>query len=225
MRGKRKSTSLLVVLTIVMVSQFLGSTSLAAPIGDNKNNIQGEINLLSIIEDNSRTPKDVEVKGPFTLHELAKELAAIEEISVDEAIKILSSKNGGIQTMAQRDYYTYTRSVRVTSEYRPKVTFYCEVLRQDFQVLSFFSVKHASLDRKYNGMSKQFGGELYYNLERNDRLYYELNGDFYDNGTTTSSGGFEIGLGDEAKIKFNISYSSNFYEYCSYRDRIYASDK
>ena len=51
-------------------------------------------------------------------------------------------------------------------------------------------------------MSKQFSGSLYVNLEQADRIFYIINGDFFDNGTTTLSGGLNIGIGEGASAKF-----------------------
>ena len=68
--------------------------------------------------------------------------------------------------------------------------------------------------RKYNDMTKQFGGTVYTNLEDANSIYYIVNGDFYNNGTTTGGGGVNIGVGEGVSLNFNLSYSSNEYAYC-----------
>lgn len=76
------------------------------------------------------------------------------------------------------------------------------------------SIKYFNIDRNYKGTSKQFAGTLYANLETGKRLYWDLNGDFYENGTTTVTGGGSLGIGETAKANFSLSYSTQFFAYC-----------
>jgi hypothetical protein len=64
-----------------------------------------------------------------------------------------------------------------------------------------------------NGISKQYDGTIYTNLESAAKIFWIVNGDFYNNGTTTGSGGVSIEVGQSATVNFNISYASNHYKY------------
>lgn len=208
-------------MTLVIALVFCSTGILAASAESSSTNILNEIDMLSIIEGDLETPEGDEIKGPFTLDEIAKEMATIEGISVKDALQKLSSGNDKIEPSGVSDYYTYTRSVTVTSTYKPKLVFYCNIVRVDIQPIIFLKIEHASLNRSYNGTSKQFAGHIYYNLENNTRFYYELNGDFYNNGTTTYTGGASVNVGEYDTINFSVSSSSNFYKYCYDSGRIY----
>ncbi len=73
------------------------------------------------------------------------------------------------------------------------------------------------MDRNYKGISKQFGGTVYTNLEDSNRIYYIVEGDFYNNGTTMGGGSIKIGVGEGSSAEFHASNATNFYAYC-YKD-------
>lgn len=87
---------------------------------------------------------------------------------------------------------------------------------------SIEEVLYANIDRNYNGVSKQFDGDLYYKLEAKNKLFWDLNGDFFNNGSTSSSGGISIGLGENTILAFNVSFSStsNHFAYCHKSGRV-----
>lgn len=95
--------------------------------------------------------------------------------------------------------------------------FYCEVSVGDgvWGIVSIYSVQ---MNRMYNGISKQFSGDVQVWLRGPLSIEYVVNGDFYNNGTTTTSGGTNLNLGiDEvATIGFSASSttSTNHYQYC-----------
>lgn len=150
--------------------------------------------------------------------DVLKELMKQRNISIDDAknmIKednIIYTKNG---KQVRATYRTFTKSVEVKANvYKPKIQWYCETSEYG-QYHGIVKIKRTSLDRSYNTLTKQFSGDLYSNLESADKIYYELNGDFYNYGTTTYSGGVEIGIGKYGTIKFSISNSSGHYAYCN----------
>lgn len=146
----------------------------------------------------------------MTYDELINEVIKNENLSVEEAKKFL-----GINDMLRNgDYYrTYTYRVQVTSSYKPTIVFYCKTSEWN-NYRGIISVLNTSLNRSYNGVSKQFSGTLYTNLEDAETIYFELNGDFYDNGTTTFSGGTSIKVGEKTTINFGINYATSYFKYC-----------
>ena len=71
------------------------------------------------------------------------------------------------------------------------------------------------MDRaSFSGLTKQFGGTVYANLEDGGTIYWIVNGDFYNYGTTTTNGAVDIGLGEYASINFGASNTTNQYAYC-----------
>lgn len=110
-----------------------------------------------------------------------------------------------------------TLTVENRPSYKPTLDFYCEVSVGDgvWGIMNIYSVQ---MNRSSNGLSKQFDGDVQVWLRSAERIEYIVNGDFYNNGTTTSSnsGGIEINIGDYGKIIFGASSTttSNWYGYC-----------
>lgn len=116
------------------------------------------------------------------------------------------------------DYWTIYDVCKVTSSYKCRPYFYAYArfaggtgYPEEIQ-----KVQYANIDRNDGGTSKQFSGTLYYHLEKSDKLHWDLNGDFYNNGTTSVGTNASIGLGQAASISFSASSStsSNHYAYC-----------
>ncbi|MNR55418.1 hypothetical protein D3C85_1757870 [compost metagenome] len=72
------------------------------------------------------------------------------------------------------------------------------------------------LDRESSvtGASKQFAGELKAEITSNDptKIWWLVNGDFYDNGTTSISGGVQAD-GKIWKGNLSVQYATNHYKY------------
>lgn len=142
-------------------------------------------------------------------------LASKEKDEMIEKVDVISK---------QKDAYDYWRIYdvcQVTSSYtcRPYFYTYSEFATGGYPA-RIIEVLNANIDRNYNGISKQFKGSLYYHLEASNKLYWDLNGDFYNNGSTTYSGGVSIKVGGSTTVNFSISGSSNYYAYCNKYDRV-----
>lgn len=73
---------------------------------------------------------------------------------------------------------------------------------------------------KSTPQSKQFSGHVYTNLEASDRIYYSVDGTFYNNGETTVAGstGANTGLFD---VNYSVSYASSYYADIDFSGRWY----
>ncbi len=177
-------------------------------------------NYLDLSElDLSETSDDVIISEPLTYDQLAKKLADDNNISVEEAKEILgepkTSKEQGLNSLnatpsSYAQYRTLGITVTVNSSYKVVISCYCETSETP-QYLGIIKILYTTLMRDYNGLSKQFSGNLYMNLETAYRIYYSISGDFYNNGTTTFTGSVEVGLGEGSNISFSVSNSSNWY--------------
>lgn len=137
-------------------------------------------------------------------------------IDKEKAVKSLEESKLNKNLRINSWYTTIEDSIYVTDSYSVKVKFYIQA-EGGHGVYFIRKVLNATLDRNYNGLSKGFSGELFYNLESKTSLYYLLNGDFYNNSNTIVSGGISIGLNESTKISFGVSNSSNHYKYI-YKD-------
>lgn len=113
------------------------------------------------------------------------------------------------------DYWTIYDVCKVTSSYtcRPYFYAYAEFASGGYPH-EIQKVLYANIDRNDDGVSKQFSGSLFYHLEKYNKLHWDLNGDFYNNGTTNVGGSVEIGVGEKTSVGFSVSYSKNHYAYC-----------
>lgn len=194
------------------------------------------------LKSNKATSGTIDLNDPntkfsevLTFDEIVKEIAVDQGISENQAAnQLMSSQNSkilesaisplgtsSVSTLAAT-YRTITQSFTVTSIYKPSVKFYTQT-SEGGGYWGIVTILNVGMNRSYNGISKQFGGTVYSNLETAARIFYIVNGDFFNNGTTTVSGGGEVavGVGASATVNFNLSYSSNFYKYCYVEGRIY----
>ncbi|WP_114497573.1 hypothetical protein [Fontibacillus phaseoli] len=152
----------------------------------------------------------------LTFDELVSTYANDSGISIEQARKtLLSNFNSGrtkSSTISPKlaTYRTFTAQLNAMSNYKPSLKFYCETTEGDY-FHGILTVLSTTMNRVYQGTAKQFSGTVYTNLEHANRIHYIVSGDFYDNGTTTISGGGKANIGESFEITFGVSYSSNWY--------------
>jgi hypothetical protein len=160
-----------------------------------------------------------------SFEQVKSEIIANKQIELEnsgDVVKSLDKKSySEIEVMvSSATYRTITDQFVVTSIYKPYLKFYCET-SEGGGYWGIVKILNVGMDREYNNITKQFGGTVYSNLENAGTIFWIVNGDFYDNGTTTAGGGVEIPIGGSATVSFNVSYSSDHYAYCYEEDRYY----
>lgn len=125
-----------------------------------------------------------------------------------------------VSSLRSSTFRTFSDRVDVNDNYRPSVKFYCQT-SEGGGFLGIVKILNVGMNRKNNGMTKQFGGTIYTNLENAGTIYWSVDGNFYNNGTTTCSGGVNVGIDDFASVNFNVSHSTDFYDSCWDEGRIY----
>ncbi len=154
----------------------------------------------------------------MTFEEIVARYAENDNISYQEAYELLGGNTRSVQPYSTRsiEYRVFSANLHVTDEYIPHIEFFCETAEGGhfFQINSIYSVQ---LVRSYENISKQFSGNIEFWLRSGYDIEYIINGDFYNNGTTTVSGGanVNVGINEVASIQFiaSITYSSNHYAY------------
>ena len=158
---------------------------------------------------------DIQVSAPMSFSEMVNHYMEVNGVSYDEALKAFPVRLQK-ETRASATYRTLSVSLTVTSTYRPRIEFYCRTSESGsyWGILSIYSVQ---LVRSYSGISKQFTGNISVWLRSAYQIEYTINGDFYNNGTTTVSGGggLDLGIGESVNISLSasMSYESNHYKY------------
>ncbi|AJH73412.1 hypothetical protein DJ86_3860 [Bacillus cereus ATCC 4342] len=118
-------------------------------------------------------------------------------------------------------FRTLTSEFEVTLFYSPSVRFYCETNEWGGSFRGIKEIKYINMNRSSGGITKTFTGTVQANLEDANRIFYIVNGDFYNNGTTTVNGGVSITLGKSGSANFSASYASNHYKYTYKEGNIY----
>lgn len=158
--------------------------------------------------------KDIEVSEVLTFDEIVRELARDENITILEAEKtMLGNRSGRSNELARKSTYrTISQQFLVKNNYRPTMRFYCETTEGgNFRAIR--RIRTVNMNRNSNGMSKQFSGSVYTKLEDPNRIFYIVNGDFYNNGTTTFNGNVDIPVYAGASVTFGVSHARNHFGY------------
>lgn len=140
------------------------------------------------------------------------------EMEILEKYSNSTSVNSNFSIQESRNVYLSKR-LDVAYNYKPKAEFYCNVEVGHGTGL-IRKIYHADLDRSYNGISKEYRGNLHYHLMSYTHIHFNVNGDFYNYGTTTFSGGGSVGVGEVASSNFSISNSSSHFKYVNIKEDI-----
>lgn len=109
-------------------------------------------------------------------------------------------------------YTTLSKTLNVTPYYKPTLKFYIQV-DSGHGAYYIYKILNVDMNRQYNSLSKTFKGNIYYNLETNTRIYYSISGDFYDNGTVSTTGGGSVGIGESGNLYFSVTGTSDHFKY------------
>lgn len=165
----------------------------------------------------------------LTFDELIEIIAQDNKISETEAANLIAKqysdnnhnnknqKSTNLKSLRSSTFRTVTSRFTVTDVYKPSLKFYCET-SECISTWGILKILNVTMNREsviYNmSVVKQFSGTVYTNLESNSKIHWIVNGDFFNNGTTTVGAGGQIGIGGCLTLSFNISHASNYYEYC-----------
>ncbi|NCE63143.1 hypothetical protein D1159_00760 [Pseudoflavonifractor sp. 524-17] len=163
----------------------------------------------------------VSVSNPMTFEEMVAEYAKSSGLTYEEALELLPAP---IETRAPVTYRTLKATLDVTDSYKPTLDFYCQTSESGnyWGILSVYSVQ---LSRSYDTgilswvITKQFNGTVDFWLRSPYEIEYIINGDFFNNGTTSNSKntGLNIGVSGGFSINFTLNggdgSSSNHYSY------------
>ena len=160
---------------------------------------------------------DLDTSRILTYDEMVNTLIENEGLTKIEAQKLLDKNFVPIgRNISSRaaTYRTISSQFEVTSIYRPTLNFYCQTSEGGGSFRGILKILNVGMNRSYGILSKTFTGSVYTHLQDPNRIYWVVNGDFYNNGTTTVNGAVSIGLGKTASISFGASNTSGHYKYC-----------
>ena len=195
----------LFITTLLLVSCFV------IPVSANELPETTMTNIIDLKSLDAENP-NVKISEPMTFTEMVSSYAEIEGISYEEALAVFPKESSASARTPSHRMLSVT--LNVTGSYKPTLNFYCNTSEGGnfWGITSIYSVQ---LNRTYGNTSKQFSGTIDVWLRSGYQIEYIVNGDFYNNGTTSASGGIglNIGVGSGAQVSFQISSSSNHYKY------------
>lgn len=196
----------------VALAMFMPFSSILAENQNNRGNNDGEI--IEII-----TPEGWSEVRVLSYDQMIAEIAFTEGKLMSQ-VKAEIPNHPKIYGMSRSSYISTGEAFDVTSEYGVRVVFYMEVEYNSQGYLTDIDrIVNSTLDRTNTHSnssikSKHFNGDMYVNLQDSKNIYYWVNGDFYNNGNTTVTGGVSFGVGESGKINFTASNTTNHYAYC-----------
>lgn len=179
-----------------LVSLFLtGTTNIIAETKDNTT-----YNTLNLFKSD-----EYEMSNVLTFNKLIQKYAEDNHISFGKALELF--KDSAPMDREQAKYRSFSKTLSVASRnFNPSINFYCQTSEY-----GWFRGIIKILNTGINADNKHFAGNVFVNLELGDRIFYIVNGDFYEHGTSSVSTGINISMGQFANINLGGSYSSNHF--------------
>lgn len=117
-------------------------------------------------------------------------------------------------------YTILSKALNVSPDYKPTLKFYIQV-DSSHGAYYIYKILKVDMNRQHNSKSKNFTGNIYYNLETNTKIYYSINGDFYNNGTISTTGGGSVGIGESGELYFSLTGASSHFKYFYEEDYVH----
>ncbi|GIO86740.1 hypothetical protein J25TS5_36720 [Paenibacillus faecis] len=146
----------------------------------------------------------------LSFDELIHQIAANRNESV-EKIRNIFSKSGSSGAVDEIFYVHFYQPFEVgNTGWYPQIDVYvkCKGAYKDF-----VEIEDLHLRRSYNSGSKSFSGKIRAKMESSQRIYWVINGDFYDNGTTQTSFSGAVGMDNDATLSFSVENQKGHFGY------------
>ncbi len=188
--------SLMIVLTLSLSFEFTSNkfTSYA----ESSTSKEAAVHCKDLLDKNNYISK------AFSFDDLIKIYAFNNKIDEKEAyINMLQFLNYPLEDERKnKTYRIIVSTINVSDYYKPHMYIYCKTLEEknDEYDYSIEKIVHAEINGKYNDIKKKFAGSIYTNLESPNRIFWNINGDFFDSGVTKTT------LSQHDKTAYLVSY-------------------
>ncbi|MEY8310263.1 hypothetical protein AAK899_12190 [Erysipelotrichaceae bacterium 51-3] len=202
------------------------------------------INVYPVNAQESFYEEAYESRNEFTFDEMVDRISKEDGLSKQEIIKKLISSekqslknknnspqlndNDILNSLRAAVYRTLTIPIPSVASYKPNgIEFYHKSADFEGSQMTCTQIIWISLDRLDNrtGITKQFSGSIHLQLLDAQTIDWMINGDFFDNGTTSVGGTVTGGIGDYASVTLSVSYSSNHFAYYNQSGRYYMPNR
>lgn len=124
--------------------------------------------------------------------------------------KSLKVRAGGPSSSGYIHLY---KDLPVKGGWTPKLDIYVHFTYANKKGREFTKIVDLNLIRSSQNKTKQFSGKLQAKLLDSKNLYWVINGDFHDNGTTSVTFGGSVGIGKYATANFSTTKTKNHFAY------------
>lgn len=218
----KKITSLM--MTLLFIFSTIAVPVYAAELPE-VNTYAGAIDILDVVNNPEKYP-DLKITIHRTAADFVEHLYEDTNMSQSERDDIISTvaATPAVCGSSYTGYVTVNDYASIKDGYAVNPYFYCQVSASDpniYNITSFNTILWGNIDRDCNGLVKEFSGTLSYNLEAYNRLFWDLNGTFYDTGTTTWVINASANLGGGAgSVGFAVGGEGSYFAYKHIMDYI-----
>ncbi len=176
----------------------------------------------SLVQCTNLLDKNSCISGAFSFDDLVKVYAFNNKIDEKKAyIKIVELLNNPKEDERKNATYRIVASrIAVSDSYKPCLYVYCKTIegKNDEYDYSVEKIVHAEINGKYSDVEKKFAGSIYTNLESPNRIFWTINGDFFNSGETEIT--FTQHNDSSFLVSYDLTYLSEHYEYCYIEHRL-----
>lgn len=206
------------ILGLALLLSAFGFNPVTSMAAENSNQGVIDLNNLNKLKEN----EGVTIKQ-ITYEEMISKIAESKGISKKEArmahpnkmAQNESNRIGAAPLAAASSTTLHEIKIRqyITGTYRPAIQLFVWTYNSG-SFTQFKSMEEMDIDRKdiSSNVSKQYQGKLRAEIQTATTIWWYINGDFYDNGTTTISGEVSAG-GVIWSGTGSVSHSSSHYKY------------
>ncbi|MGM0330176.1 hypothetical protein [Enterococcus sp. AZ084] len=176
---------------------------------------QTSLNLSTKNEENTYRTMSSKLDFQQLLRVISREYQLTEE----EAKKQLGYTEQMVQSAIHNGaiYRIFSQNITVNRVYQPNLLLYCETSESgNFRAIkSILSVQLKSADQ---GLEKHFTGDVFAYLEDPNRIFYLINGDFYDQKTAALRNGLTLRQGEGVTERYTPGPLTNHFYYSYIED-------
>ncbi|MBC1499802.1 hypothetical protein HB943_04235 [Listeria weihenstephanensis] len=158
-----------------------------------------------------------------TYDEMVQAIAKRDNVDESDVTKAITPETGSVRLLKASPYsYKHlTKEANIGGLWKPKIDVYVQMWSQG-SFRQFNKVIDYNLVRSWMGVSKQFSGKFTVKFINKNNIYWSINGDFYDKGTTSTTTSVTLNVGSLGSINHTVSKASAAYKYVYVYGHFYA---
>ncbi|MBC6308849.1 hypothetical protein HCJ66_04685 [Listeria sp. FSL L7-1582] len=216
---KKGYLALLLVLGLFISPIQVGAAEVSDEVGVEQNTDLGNVDWAQ----DEFVTEDGAVVETVTYNEMVQAIAKRENVNESDVTEVITPETGSVRLLKASPYsYKHlTKEVSIGGLWKPKVDVYVQMWSQG-SFRQFNKVIDYNLVRSWMGVTKQFSGKFTVKFINKNNVYWSINGDFYDKGTTSTSTSVTLNVGSVASISHTVSKASAAYKYVYTYGHFYA---